>query len=72
MFTGMKRNIMFGLCPFNPGLLEFSIENLHLDIWNKQLHQSFPMSRVSLDNSIFIEFPELYRQVAHFCGSWGG
>lgn len=56
----------------NTELLEFSVENVHLNIWNKQLHQSFAMSRVSLNNSIFIEFPVLDRQTAHFYGSWGG
>lgn len=56
----------------NPELQEVCVENTHLDIWNKQLHLSFTMSRVGLNNSIFIEFPELYRQTAHFYGSLRG
>lgn len=55
-------------------LLEVSLdlENVHLDMWNKPLHQSFTMSRVSLDNPLFIEFPKLYRQTTHFYGSLRG
>lgn len=52
--------------------MEVSLENVHLDIWNKPLHQSFTMSRVSLDNPLFIEFPKLYRQTTHFYGSLRG
>lgn len=58
--------------PCNSELLEVRVENVHLDIWNKQLHQSFSMSRVSLNNLVFIEYPELCRHTVHFYGSLRG
>lgn len=36
----------------NPELPEVRVENVHLDIWNKQLHQSVTMSWVRLNNWI--------------------